>query len=455
MTTAAKTQSLPAAPAPAVIPPLLVDEVFEKALLGGLLCGASPAEFQPFAHLTEDHFFSPRHKRLWAAMSALYAEGLTIDLVTIKGRLNSITPEGEAFLFDMIAHAGSHPTDYAKLLRLVEWRRAVHGKLLSLLTMNANRKLSAQDVAAALQSELTQLQIMVASLVGPMSRLMTDLVSEYETAWLANDPTLNAGFSTGYLSLNRVMGGFERRRVYVVSAASGVGKSTFAQNIMRRVTAQGLHGMILSFEMAEEEYAQRAISAESEIQLDRIKEKSLSAQEGKRVLESIQTLKTVTGKAHVVFMKKPTLAEVEAKILELYYAHGLDFLVIDYVAARWLTPTEAKHKKDDIAFIGAISSKIISMAKELNIVIMPIVQTNRAGQSRGGLPENTDLAGAASLEQDADFVGFLKDDEDFAMSMGYGITNLYITKSRTGGQGAVLPLQSRKAMFRFDDGVQS
>ena len=440
------------APQPGITP--MADGITEAALLGHLLLGTVTTEFARFAHLDEDHFYDPRHKRVWAIMKALHQEGHTIDLTMVVSRFKADGREaGEAFLLSILAQAGDNPVDYMKALQIIEWRRDGLLQAQRLVTLFANAKIGTPAVISQLSRIALDLSIKASLLVGPLSQPETSESAAYLAGYDTQD--MNAvGISTGYIDLDRAMNGYEKGRVYLIGADSGVGKSIYGQNTARSLNKRGQRGAVVSFELPVKEYIERAIASESEIDLNIIKQHRMDAAQIERFKEVLGRMGTSSAALHYVFMDKPTLADLKAKILELYYASGLDFAVIDYVDARWLTPTEKAHIGNDVAFTGAISAMFNSLAKELNIYFILLVQTNRASQNRGGKPQLTDFAGAAALERDAGFAAILQDGDPALATHGTPEIYMHILKSRTGGKGHVIKFEAQKSIFTISTWTQ-
>jgi len=429
------------------MPPELIDEGLEAALLGYFLLGTTAVDLAPVVHLTEDHFYGNRHKRLWNVINRIAQEGLTIDISSVKSTLKNVTPEGEQFLLQVMSQAGGSPASYAKMLEDLQWRRTCYLDLMRATALMNRPDFSSDHILEELSGVMTQLQIKAAAIVGCASQQLPELTKEYHDHYLNQDIS-GIGIPTGFSGLDTEINGLERGRVYVIAAETGGGKSTFMQNIAQNMNRAGMRGLIYSLELPEKEYMLRAVSAESQIDLNRIKQRRLNAQEVTRFNESMLRMKEVKTPLHLVYRSTPSVAQLKAKIIELYYGQGIDFVAIDYVAARMFA-SDKTYKNDPVGFLGSVSKTLSTLAKELNIIIFPLVQTSRESRKRGGAPQNEDLSGASALEQDADVILQLQDSEDYSAALGYGVTNLHITKSRTGGEGHVVKLEARKHLFTF------
>lgn len=444
---AASITPLPQPPSQAA--PVLEEAQIEAALLGHILLGMTAQDFQVYAHLTADYFNNDKHKRLWTLIQGVAGEGLTIDLTSIKARSGKMTEAGEAFLTDILTQAGNNPRDYKMILQWIECRRKIEAQLTAMLHINRNRGLSLTQVAGELNRMVTELQVRISSIIGPLSLAYAEMAEDYHAHYTTEDYS-GIGISTGYPDLDRSINGFERGRTYVVGAESGGGKSIMVQNFAHRLADSNLRVGFLSFELPEKEYMLRGLAADTMIDMNRIKKRQIDQQEAKRFAEVVARLQHRKDHLQYIYMKQPTLADVLSKIRSLYLTYGIDAVVLDYIKPSRFTPALKEHRGNDVAFLGAITEAVSSITKELNIITFEPFQTTRESQKDGSKPSKTAFQGSSSIEQDADVAMILTQHEAYTEAMGHGEMHLHIVKSRTGGEGDVIRLESRKSMFRFD-----
>lgn len=424
----------------------LMNAEMEASLLGALLLGA---DYARVAHLTDKAFGSDRHKRVFAAITRLVEKAIPVDLVTVKGELGTVTEEGHTFLLSLMKQAGANPAAYGTVLEGLEARRLMEANLTEALKINRDRKASLETVIQETSRLLADVLLKSTSLIGPRSYTLGELSEAYFENYAQHDFT-GVGLDTGYPLLNAAINGFDKGRVYLIGAGSGVGKSIFGQCVARNRTHQGGDALIVSTELIEDEFMQRGLSAEAQIDMNRMKTGQLSTDELARLGEVARRMNSDTrGQLHVVYMRLPTLEALKAKITQLCMTYPIDLVVIDYVAARMFTPTKRAHE-NPVQFVGDMTVMFRGLAKDLNIILMPLSQLSAEALKRGGEPALTDFANTVALAHDADIAAILKDETPYTVSMGYGETRLHIVKSRTGGEGQFVPFEAQKKYFRFD-----
>lgn len=124
---------------------------------------------------------------------------------------------------------------------------------------------------------------------------------------------------------------------------------------------------------------------------------------------------------------------------------GVEFIAIDYLQ---LMRGEAKEKRHEE--LGTISRGIKITAKELNIPILALAQLSREVEKRGknSSPILSDLKGSGDIEQDADSVIFLDNNEDDPINErfdeGVIVEEIIIAKNRHGATGKTSLLWNKK-----------
>lgn len=433
-------------------PSMILDRGMEEALLGGLLVAgdAHNTIFKRISRLEKTAFAAPKNRKLWGVMQDLNAEGLMIDDKTVRTRLGPISTEGEAYLRDLMIQAGSNPEHYAKVLEQLEWRRDAEAQTLAQLNAIRNPKLTGPQVAEQINSNSLDLLRKSSNVYGAPSELMSDVAAAYRESKPATDG--EHGYPTGYPLLDRAMKGFKRGKVYGIVGRPGFGKSILGQNFLMHQMHDGRVTAIITLEMLVKDYFMRALCMESQIDEDTITRRAMDAKQRARFDEALFKLSEVyigAQQMHMVYMNMPTMAQLRAKIMELHLLYGLEVLMIDYLDDRFVTPNK-EHRGDSVSILGVFSKMIADIAKELNIVIISLLQTGRAAAKRGGTPSMEDVHGSASLEKDVDFMGVITIETEYTESMGYGETHLTIVKSRTGGKNQVIKFRSELPAFTFN-----
>ncbi|WP_375445811.1 replicative DNA helicase [uncultured Fibrella sp.] len=192
---------------------------------------------------------------------------------------------------------------------------------------------------------------------------------------------------------------------------------------------------IFSLEMSSVQLVNRLISAEAEIDSEKIRKGQLAPHEWQQLHHKIQRLT----EAPIYIDDTPALSilELRAKCRRLKAQHDIQIVVIDYLQLMTGDNSKGANREQEIA---SISRALKNLAKELNVPVIALSQLSRAVETRGGdkKPQLSDLRESGSIEQDADMVMFLYRPEyynitqDEAGNSTLGVGEVIVAKNRSG-----------------------
>jgi replicative DNA helicase len=232
-----------------------------------------------------------------------------------------------------------------------------------------------------------------------------------------------------------------------------MGKTALVLSMIRNAAID--HDMpmaLFSLEMSSLQIVNRLISAEAELDSDKIKKGNLKDYEWQQLLHKTDQLNN----AKIFIDDSPALSilELRAKSRRLKSQHGIQCIIVDYL--QLMSGEYGKTSGNREQEIASISRSLKAVAKELNIPVIALSQLSRAVETRGGdkRPVLSDLRESGSIEQDADMVLFvyradrydITEDEDGNLTAG--IAELLLRKNRNGPTGKVkLKFIERYAKF--------
>ncbi|MEZ4901529.1 MAG: replicative DNA helicase [Spirosomataceae bacterium] len=198
----------------------------------------------------------------------------------------------------------------------------------------------------------------------------------------------------------------------------------------------GMPVAIFSLEMSAVQLVNRMISAEAEIDSEKLKKGNLAPHEWTQLHQRIDRLM----RAPIFIDDTPALSilELRAKCRRLKQQHDIKMVVIDYL--QLMQGEGGKGGGNREQEIASISRALKNLAKELNVPVIALSQLSRAVETRGGekRPQLSDLRESGSIEQDADMVAFLYRPEyygftqDEAGNSVQGIGEVIVAKNRSG-----------------------
>jgi len=218
---------------------------------------------------------------------------------------------------------------------------------------------------------------------------------------------------------------------------------------------------IFSLEMSSVQLVNRLISAEAELESEKIKKGNLAAYEWEQLHAKIRNLEA----APIFIDDTPALSilELRAKCRRLKAQHDIQCIIIDYLQLM-SGDSGGKSGGNREQEVAQISRALKGLAKELNVPVIALSQLSRAVETRGGdkRPQLSDLRESGSIEQDADMVIFLYRPEYYGITQdenGNPTTNMgevIIAKHRNGSlENVPLKFIGKYTKFSDWDGAES
>jgi replicative DNA helicase len=200
------------------------------------------------------------------------------------------------------------------------------------------------------------------------------------------------GLHTGWRSLDKYIGGWNKGNLIVIGGRPGMGKSALGLNLCMDGQDYAKY-VFVSIEMSAEELAERALADLNNIENQKIRNANVNKQELEKMSLSIYN-----AKFHVVDTKDNKIYNI-ISLLKVHRAkYGMDVVVIDY-----LQKLDAGGK-DTRTNVSMSSTVLKNFARELGITVIALAQLNRDGKN--ARPELTELKESGQIEQDADVVLF-------------------------------------------------
>jgi replicative DNA helicase len=244
----------------------------------------------------------------------------------------------------------------------------------------------------------------------------------------------------------------------IIAARPGMGKTAFVVSAMRNAAVDFKMAVaIFSLEMASIQLVNRMISAEAELEGEKIKKGQLADHEWAQLVHKTSRLSS----APIFIDDTPALSvlELRAKCRRLKAEHNIQLIVIDYL--QLMRGDQGGNREQEIA---SISRALKGIAKELNVPVLALSQLSRGVETRGGdkRPQLSDLRESGSIEQDADIVMFLYRPEYYKITVDedgmptQGVGEVIVAKHRNGSTGtAKLKFIGKFTKFADLDGPAS
>lgn len=426
----------------------------ERAVLGALLIDPD-AVIKIASFLRTEDFYRERHGWIYRALIALHERREPADFVTLVDELERQEQleeiGGPAYITELI---NSTPTAiyvdyYARIVeRTAILRRLIGaaGKIAELAYDEANDVDEVVDRAEQIIFGISESRIHRD--LTPIATIMANVVDQID--FLARNQDTLMGVPTGFIMLDKMLGGFQKSDLIIVAGRPGMGKSSLglsiAQNAAKRYEARVA---VFSLEMSNEQLVQRMLSVESAIDSHRLRLGQVYEEEWPILMEAANTL--AASKIFIDDTPGATVMDIRTKARRLYAEHGMDLIIIDYMQlmSGGGTPGRGENRQQEISYI---SRSLKELARELNVPVVALSQLSRAVESRSDKrPMLSDLRESGSIEQDADVVLFVYREDYYVEDTDrQNIADIIIAKHRHGSTGTV-SLFFRKELTQFRD----
>ncbi len=414
----------------------------EEAVLGALML-EDDALSKVIDILRPESFYREAHQRIYSAITFLFANSEPIDLMTVSNQLRS-TAEielvgGILFLTDLTekVNSAANIEFHARIVAEMSIKRQIIS-ICSEMTKNAFEDTSdAFLLLDQLEQELFSLSDSnIRKNYVDMSQIMRLALEELEIKKNQKDGL--TGIASGFSALDRVTSGWQKTELIILAARPGMGKTAFVVSALRNAAIDFQHPVaIFSLEMSAIQLVNRLISAEAEIEGEKIRKGTLLPHEWAQLHHKIGKLTS----APIYVDDTPALSilELRAKCRRLKAQNDIQLIVIDYL--QLMSGDSGKgatgNREQEIA---SISRALKNLAKELNVPVIALSQLSRAVETRGGekRPQLSDLRESGSIEQDADMVMFLYRPEYYGITSDeqgnsvQGLGEVIIAKNRSG-----------------------
>jgi replicative DNA helicase len=420
----------------------------EEAVLGSLLIDPE-ALFRLAPFLKEDDFYIQKNAWIYEAILALHERREPIDFVTLcdelerKEQLEEIG--GAAYITRLInavpsaihAEAYGHIVEHAAIRR-----RLIHAATeIAQLAYQEDEDVD-QTVDRAEQALFNVSQRRITRDLAPIQEVIRQYYDRIEYLYAHQGEPL--GVPTGFIDIDRLLGGMQRSDFIIVAARPSVGKTSLCLSFARNAARHGQHTAIFSLEMSSEQIVQRMVSAETGIDSQRLRLGNLNEDEWPLFVQAIGKLAE-----HPIYIDDtPSISvlQLRTKARRLHAEHGLDLILVDYLQLM-SGDTRSENRVQEVSYI---SRSLKAIARELDVPVVAASQLSRAVEQRTDKrPILADLRESGSLEQDADVVVFIYRDELYNPETDkQHIADIIVAKHRNGPTGTVqLFFRNRLAQF--------
>ena len=415
----------------------------EQSLLGCILMD-NTIQTDILAKLTADDFYAESHKAIFGAMKEIVSLNQPIDLVTLSDMLEKTgemeTSGGITYITELTDIVPS-TANFKKYLDIVErdsmFRRLIKGsaEIISDCKTSMDKK---RSLAFAEKTVYDIAREEDTGEVVKIGEVLPDVMNKLDE--LSNDKGSLRGLITQYKGLDNLLNGLHKSNLIVLAARPGIGKTSFAMNIVENVALAGASCAVFSLEMGRDELAQRMLCSVADVSNERASKGIMNKAEWLKIAKAKALL--AEARIYIDDSAITTAQQMISKCRRIQRKNGLDLVVVDYIQ---LMSTEKRGKDANRQQeITEISRNLKILAKELCVPVIALSQLNRSTEKEKRRPQLADLRESGAIEQDADIVMFIHrpdkgaDEKDLESGkIQKNVAEIIVEKNRSGPQGIV------------------
>ncbi len=408
----------------------------EQSVLGIILMEPSLVP-KAMELLKPDYFYRDQHRSIFAVILRMFTSGQPVDVITV---LDEVMHEN---VFDSIESAKVYLVNLMQMVPTTSnfevYCHIVEDKYYIRSLVNVARDVIAsasdgQEDAKALLDNAEQRIFSIrqgrdASGLTPIEEVIIESYDRLQKL-SSDDKEQYLGIPSGFKGLDALLTGLNKSDLILIAARPGMGKTSFALNLVDNVGRKGYQVAFFSLEMSKEQLVNKMLSSDGRIPSYNLRTGMLSPDEWVRLASAAELL----ARSPIYFDDTPgmSVAEMKAKLRRL---KNLGLVVIDYLQLM----SSGRRIENRVAEISEITRNLKIMAKELNVPVITLSQLSRGPEARSDhRPMLSDLRESGSIEQDADIVMFLYRDAYYNREAEeQNLAECIVAKNRHGEAGTV------------------
>lgn len=441
------------------LPPQALD--LEEAVLGAIMLEKNSVN-ESIDILKPESFYKESHQKIFEAITDLFANSEPIDILTVTKRLQKkgeLDFVGGPYYISQLTNRVASAANIQYHSRIIA-QKFIQRELIriasEIIKESYDETVDVFDILDEAEQKLFEVaEGNIRKNFEKVDSVIHQAIEELQAKHENKEGV--SGVPTGFTSLDRITGGFQKSDMIIIAARPSMGKTALILSIARNAALDFNKGVaFFSLEMSSIQLVNRLISSETGIPGDKIMRGQLEDYEYEQLHSRIGKLTS----APLYIDDTPALSvfEFRSKCRRLKQQHDIQLAVIDYLQLM-KGGTNGGNREQEIA---NISRSIKEVAKELSIPIVALSQLSRSVETRGGdkRPMLSDLRESGSIEQDADLVGFVYRPAYYGITVdeeGNNIedeTEIIIAKHRNGATGNI-KLRFIKDYAKFVDAESS
>ncbi|MFN6946386.1 MAG: replicative DNA helicase, partial [Cytophagaceae bacterium] len=357
----------------------------EEAVLGALLLEKDVLNIV-IEILKPESFYKESHQLIYKAIVSLFDRSEPVDIITVTQELRGLgelEKAGGPFYITELTNKVNSAANIEFHSRIVA-QQAIKRELISVATeIHREAYEDTTDVFELLNKTEQSIYLISEANIrknyADMRTIMHQALNELQSK-KDQDGTLT-GVPSGFTSLDRLTSGWQKSDLIIMAARPGMGKTAFVVSAMRNAAVNfNIPVAIFSLEMSSVQLVNRLISAEAELESEKIRKGNLEEYEWQQLHHRIPKL--TNAPIYIDDTAALSIRELRTKSRRLKAKHDIQMIIIDYLqlmSGEGNSKGSSGNREQEIA---AISRALKNLAKELEVPVIALSQLSRQVESR-------------------------------------------------------------------------
>ncbi len=426
--------------------PIPQDAQMEFTLLARMLKSINALN-EAMYELKGSDFFDPRHQAIFSSMKIIYSMDCKLELETLLPVLKDNFPlhADMGYLQTLNFYGSSDESEFKFFIKEIK-RFSMLRQILH-ISQECNSKVTKNSDPLAIQFEVLQnfeniMNNTQDSNIKTLHEIGSENFSESNLDFLKFVESQMEKYALGISTLRGLPTGFQRLdnsicglcpgHFIVIAARPGVGKTTFALNMMRNIASRKIPIGFFSLEMTSEEAYQKLAAIASGIPANSIRDGTFSPSLFQDLVSAYHEIAELP-----IFIDDQSslpVSQLIARTKRMIDANAIKVLFIDYLGE---VKGEGKFgtKQEEVA---SVSKALRHLAKSCQIPIVCIAQLNRQNETENRAPRKSDLRESGQIEADAHSILLLYRAGQDNIKSPKDLCDVIIAKNRFGSEGKIV-----------------
>ncbi|WP_104744533.1 replicative DNA helicase [Helicobacter acinonychis] len=375
----------------------------ERIVLSGIVFANHKIE-EIHSVLEPSDFYYPPHRLFFEIAFKLHEENYPVDENFIRQKMPKDKQINEE---DLVAIFAASPIDnieaYVEEIKNASIKRKLLALANTLREQSLENSQKSSDILNAIEREVYTL--LNGSTIEGFRDIQEVLASTMNiiTENQKKGSLEVTGIPTGFAQLDNYTSGFNKGSLVIIGARPSMGKTSLMMNMVLSALNDDKGVAVFSLEMSAEQLALRALSGLTSINMHDLESGRLDDDQWENLAKCFDDI----SRKKLFFYDKSYLRinQVRLQLRKLKSQHKeLGIAFIDYL--QLMSGSKANTERHEQ--IAEISRELKTLARELEIPIIALVQLNRSLENRDDKrPILSDIKDSGGIEQDADIVLFL------------------------------------------------